>query len=210
MRRFEFLVWGGLVAAMAAVVAVYVVGLGRHRSGDTLPVLGKVTPFALTNQFGLTVTGESLSDYVWVADIIFTRCPGQCHQMTQLLRRVQERLPKGAPVRMVSLTADPVHDSPDVLHRYGSRYGYESATWHFLTGTKEAVYRLAMEGLLLSVTENPAADLARLDELFLHSSAFVVVDGTGRLRGVVHLEDEGAEDRILRLVENVLLSDSER
>ena len=53
-----------------------------------------------------------------------------------------------------------------------------------LTGTKADLYTLALRGLLLSVDENPAAaETPNLEDMFLHSSRFVLVDRQGRLRG---------------------------
>src|SRR2546426_8408741 len=36
---------------------------------------------------------------------------------------------------LLTVTFDPVHDTPDVLAEYASRWNADPATWHFLTGT---------------------------------------------------------------------------
>lgn len=184
---------------MVLVAVVFVVK--RPRAAAPLPVIAEVGSFQLTNQFGIRVRAEDLAGYVWVADVIFTRCPGQCHQLSQMLREVQKRVPAGAPVRFVSLTANPEHDTPELLAKYASRYGADGATWNFLTGPKVDVYRFAIEGLKFSVVENPSARPGNLEDQFIHSASFAVVDRRGRLRSMVQMEDPDAMARLMREIE---------
>ena len=171
---------------------------------QAFPLTRPVANFRLTNQFEIPVNLESLSGFVWVADVIFTTCPGQCHQLSQQMRSVQQRLPLGAPVRLVSLTANPEYDTPAVLEKYGRRYGYEPSNWLFLTGSKQAVYDLAIQGLLFSVVEQPEERRASLEDRFIHSTAFALVDPEGRFRGVVQGEETNAVDQILERVDWLL------
>lgn len=186
---------------MAAVTVVFFRSVPR---ASPLPVIGPVADFHLTNQFRLAVTREALEGFVWVADVIFSRCPGQCHELSQQMRRIQDRLPRGRPVRLVSLSADPAHDTPDVLLRYGARYGSDSNRWYFLTGPKADVYRLAIDSLKFSVVEKPEGERTAWEDLFIHSSAFAVVDRSGRLRAMVQGELPDAEERILGHVRGLL------
>ena len=48
-----------------------------------LPVIGPVADFTLTNQDGKITTLADLTNHVWVADIIFTRCAGPCPRLTR-------------------------------------------------------------------------------------------------------------------------------
>ena len=200
LSKQESLAWGGLIAVMLLVGAAY--GLQRKPekspAPSSLPVLSEVGQFQLTNQFGIRVGREELEGYVWLVDVIFSRCPGQCHQLSLQMAELQGKLPKGLPIRLISLTADPEYDSPAVLLRYGGRYGAESNRWLFLTGPKREVYNLAMQGLKFSVVENEDARDATVDELFIHSASFALVDRQGRLRSMVQAEDPDAVPRILR------------
>jgi len=187
---------------MMAVGVTFV--LKRERGGvegAALPVLGQVGAFSLTNQFGIQVRESDLEGYVWLADVVFSRCPGQCHQLSQMMSEIQRGLAPGLPIRFVSLTADPEFDSPAVLNRYAQRYGAEINRWLFLTGPKPEVYGLAMKGLKFSVVENEEAKDASIDELFIHSASFALVDRQGRLRAMVQAEDKDSTARILKLLE---------
>ena len=110
-RRIEWLVWGGLMLIIAAVGGAFAWSKKVDLAGRPLPVLGQIPDFALVNQNSGPVSLASLRGRVWLADIIFTRCPGPCAQMTRRLAELQSALPKGDSVRLVSFTSDPEYDT---------------------------------------------------------------------------------------------------
>jgi len=186
-----------LLIATVVVAALY--GWVRFRAGDRapLPVLGQVTSIALTNQTGRLVTLESLRGHVWVADLIFTRCPGPCLKLTRNLAELQRRLPADLPVLLITLTADPEFDTPEVLSEYAARTGADLRRWHFLTGNRTNINRLATGQLLLSVQETDPAEREDENDLYLHSTKWVLVDRQGRLRAVY----EGTDPASVRSTE---------
>ena len=57
---------------------------------------------------------------------------------SQVFAQVQERLQEsGKRVRMVSISIDPLHDTPPRPEAYARRFG-AGDRWHFLTGTTQA------------------------------------------------------------------------
>src|SRR5258707_1385824 len=130
--------WLGVGLLLGLLGLAYLVSLAelnrvQHRA---LPVLGQITDFTLTNQDGKITTLADLSNHVWVADIIFTRCAGPCPRMTQQMALLQAVLPKDGAARLVTLTTDPDFDTPAVMKKYGERFGADFNRWTFLTGTK--------------------------------------------------------------------------
>jgi cytochrome oxidase Cu insertion factor (SCO1/SenC/PrrC family) len=198
-QKLEWLVWSCLGLAIGLVLGAF--GHARfgapRNSGPQLPVLSTVTGFSLTNQFGRVVTAADLLGQPWLAEIIFTRCPGPCLRMTRNLASLQGRLPPDAPLRFVTLTADAAFDTPVVLREYAQRFGADSNRWQFLTGPQAKLYELATRQLLLAVAENPDPANAALDELFIHSSRMVLVDGAGRVRATYDGESPEAQDQVL-------------
>jgi len=190
----EKLVWITLVAVMAWVVVRFV-----QIDGKKLPVLGEVGSFSLTNQLGQSVSRESLKGRIWVANVIFSRCPTQCHRLSQQMSRLQNALSENGRVRLVSLTADPSFDTTRVLEAYGKRYGADPDHWWLLTGDKSELYRLAIKDLGFTVMENSTKD-PKIEDLFIHSAFFAIVDDSGRLRAVVHGEKAGAEFDVTTIV----------
>jgi len=163
------------------------------RPASPLPIISTIAPFTLTNQAGNVVTLDGLRDKVWVADIIFTRCSGPCPQMTRRMELLQAALPMGSAAKLVTLTTDPDHDSPEVLKQYGERFNADFSRWQFLTGTKKQLGALAIDSLKLSAEEIKPEDRKDDSDLFVHSTYFVVVDKQGRMRGVFESSGEGVE-----------------
>ena len=56
-------------------VAFLLVGCNLEKP---LPVLGEVPAFELVDQHGQAFQRAALNGHVWVADFIFTTCPGPC------------------------------------------------------------------------------------------------------------------------------------
>lgn len=165
----------------------------RRAETPALPVLGLIADFTLTNQAARVTTLADLTNHVWVADIIFSRCAGPCPRMTQQMKSLQDLLPADNAVRFVTLTTDPGHDTPPVLEKYGRRFDADFSRWMFLTGTKPEIAALASGSLKLSAVPVPAAEQKDAADLFIHTTIFVVVDKHARLRGVFETGGEGVE-----------------
>ncbi len=156
-----------------------------------LPVYGLVGNFTLTNQDGAAVSLGALRGHVWVADLIFTRCPGPCLKMTRQMKELQQALPDASQARLVSLTTDPDFDNPSVLKTYAQRFGADPRRWMFLTGAKKQIANLAIDSLKLTAIEKAPADRQSPDDLFVHSTILVLVDRQARLRGVFETTGDG-------------------
>ena len=190
------MLWIGLLLLLVMICVAYALSLmelsGRHRR-PALPALGEVANFTLMNQDGRVVTLADLSNHVWVADIIFTRCAGSCPIMSGQMKSLQDALPANSPVRLVTLTTDPDFDTPPVLKKYSERFSADPGRWMFLTGTKEEIGKLAGDSLKLSAVPVKPEDRQNAADLFIHSTIFVVVDKQARLRGVFETEGNGVE-----------------
>ena len=203
-RPLQWLVWGILALVVAGITVLFVRQELSRQVHPKLPVIGEVHEFQLTNQFGVPVSLQDLRGKVWVADIIFTRCPGPCAMMTRHMSALQAELPKTDQLGFLSLTADPQFDQPPVLKKYGETFGADQTRWMFLTGPKVDLYRLAMAGLKLSVGENPDEGVKKMEDLFIHSTRFVVLDRAGRLRAYVDGADPKCREQLRPIVESLL------
>ena len=188
--------WIGLLLVLVVLCLAYALSLmelnGLHRR-KLLPVLGPVADFALLNQDGRAVTLADLSNHVWVADIIFTRCAGSCPVMSQSMKSLQDALPPASRAKLVTLTTDPEFDTPPVLKKYAERFGADSNRWMFLTGTKAEIGKLAADSLKLSAVPVKPEDRQNPADLFIHSTIFVIVDKHARLRGTFETQGDGVD-----------------
>ena len=193
--RLSRTIWIGVGLIIILICVAFVLSKVRPRrvQTTTLPVIGTVADFTLTNQNGQAVTLADLRGHVWVADIIFTRCAGPCPRMTQQMKSLQDTLPQASQAKLVTLTTDPEFDSPEILQRYATRFDAHAQRWTFLTGTKKEIAGLAVDSLKLSAVEVAPGERANPEDLFIHSTIFVVVDKQSRLRGVFETTGDGIE-----------------
>jgi protein SCO1/2 len=164
-----------------------------------LPIQGRfgaVPDMELIERSGETVRLSDLRGKVWVAGFIFTRCHETCPMITGIMAQLRAELPSD--VQMVSITVDPRYDSPDVLRDYARNYK-AGDDWWFLTGPRDELYELIIEGFKLGVREN--SDPEKLPgERIIHSTRLVVVDRNGEIRGYYDSTDPGL---VRMLVQNV-------
>jgi len=185
-QKIEWLVWGGLVLIIALICGAFLWSkykLSPASADKSMPVLGELPEFTLTNQNNQPVSLTDLRGQVWVADIIFTRCPGPCAKMTRQLAELQSELPADKPVKLITLTSDPEYDNPPVLKKYAERFGADASHWWFLTGDKPQIRRLAVSDFKFVVVEKKPEEREIPEDLFVHSAWFVLVDQKGRVRG---------------------------
>lgn len=73
-------------------------------------------------------------------NFMFTTCTGACPAMTANLLKVQEYLGErvGKDINMISISVDPVVDTPEVMKKYATTYKTKPG-WYFLTGSKADV-----------------------------------------------------------------------
>ena len=95
----------------------------------------------------------------------------------------------------MTLTTDPDYDTPGQLKIYSEQDWVRADTnrWMFLTGTKKDIARLAINSLKFSVLEKKPGERESAEDLWVHSTIFVVVDKRGQLRGVYETGGEGVD-----------------
>lgn len=77
-----------------------------------------------------------------------------------------------------------------MLNKYAARYNADTNRWWLLTGDKREIATLATDGLKLAgFIETKPEERVNPDDLFIHSTLFVVVDKQARLRGVFETDE---------------------
>lgn len=173
-------------------VVLFVGGGTSLRRGEPLEVLGKVPAFELVERSGRTVRAEDLRGRTWIADFVFTSCPGPCPLLTSKMAALQEQL-AGSEVQLVTVSVDPVTDTPEVLRSYAERHRADPERWLFLTGPVDAVRGLIRDGFKLAVAESPGDAAGPIT----HSTRFVLVDRDLQIRRYVPTEEPGAMDELV-------------
>src|SRR5262245_23506591 len=115
-----------------------------------------------------------------VMTFIYTECPmpAFCPLLDRRFAAMQKPLgddPSLKDVRLVSVSFDPVTDTPAVLKSHARRLNADPVRWTFLTGDRDEVDRFASRfGLQVSRAPNNAKDIT-------HNLRTVIIDKDGRL-----------------------------
>src|SRR5213592_5226991 len=143
----------------------------------TVSSYGTVPEFVLVNQDGKNFGSAQLREKIWIADFIYTTCPGPCPMISSRMSELQKPLEK-TEVHLVSFSVDPEKDTPAILRSYAERLQAEPGRWDFLTGPKSAIYKLSHDGFKLAVSDGSDAQ-----GIPVHSTRMVLVDRHGAIRG---------------------------
>lgn len=146
--------------------------------GDAMP------DYVFTNQFGQPTRLPDFRGKAVALTFIFTRCPlpDFCPRMLKNFSAVHEALAarSGSATNwhLVTLTIDPVFDTPEVLRRHAETYNYDARRWTFLTGALIDVDALTEQLGVVFRRQTP-------DALPDHNLRTAVIDPEGRLRKVI-------------------------
>lgn len=164
-----------------------------------LPKLFPVPDAALVDENAKPVSLGANKGYVTVYDFIFTNCAGTCPMMTATMRRLTEKVPKDAKVRFVSISVDPERDTPAVLQEYAKRVRNDPR-WTFLTGRREAIVDLSVNGFKLAAGGAPQPG----NEPLLHSSKLAVADKEGMIREYYGALNDDAPEHVAATISDLL------
>mgnify|MGYP006154753301 FL=1 len=167
------------------------------------PVLGLLPEFELTDQALETFGSRQLRGKTWIANFIFTRCTATCPAQTAKISEFQGQLqdsPVWDEIRFVSFTVDPEHDTPQVLSEYAKNTNADVHHWKFLTGDREAIWRLSKDGFKLPVSENTDPEI-----VITHSPKVMLVDPYLRIRGIYEVTSKEGLARLRHGLDQVLM-----
>jgi protein SCO1/2 len=149
---------------------------------DVTDLNWQVPAFQAVDQINKPVTLDTVKGQVWLTHVLFTRCPDICPPMTANMAKVQQALTnENIPVKIISFTIDPEHDTPEVLKTFGEKYGVDFTNWHFVSGyTFQDIQQLVKQAFKGQVSQVTSSDPNRV--LFNHPSQFYLIDQTGKVR----------------------------
>ena len=162
-----------------------------------LPVLNTVQPFSFLKQDSSMVSQQETQGRVYVAEYFFTSCKGICPKMNKNMKAIYEKFKTDSNFLVISHTVNPEVDSLPVMRHYADSMGANSKNWWFVTGSQEALYKAARESYML---DDPKNNSKNIDEQFLHTQFFTLVDRLGRVRGVY---DGIKKDEIEQLIHDI-------
>ena len=190
---FFFLLVIGFYYTMSQLIP----GFGKSR----LPPIGRVLPFAFTNQDGKKITEQDVAGKVFVAEYFFTTCKSWCPIMHANMRIVYDRFKNEKDFLILSHTCDPATDSAAILKKYADSLNVDTEKWIFLTGTKDSLYRQARYSYKIDDPNNNPLN-GEID--FLHSQFFSLVDKKGDVRKIYEGNEKKDVERMIKEIEVLL------
>lgn len=165
-----------------------------------LPILGYVKPFTFIDQDGHAFTQQDIQGKVCVVEFFFTTCHGICPRMNANIKKIANTFNTEPNFRILSHTVDPETDTVARLKAYADSIKADTRYWKFLTGSKQKLYEAARNSYVLDDVKN---NVGSIEEQFVHTQFFALVDKEGQVRGVY---DGLKEPELLKLKQDIILS----
>jgi cytochrome oxidase Cu insertion factor (SCO1/SenC/PrrC family) len=115
------------------------------------------------------------------------------------MQKIQEAT-EGQPVRLLSLTLDPVDDTVPVLARYSSAFGANLTRWSFLTGDEATVHNLVATSFLPPDT---TGQFSYMPGSFAHVQRIVLVDKAGQIVSYFDGLNQNAADAVIAQIKKL-------
>jgi cytochrome c peroxidase len=177
-----------------------------------LPVLGEAADARLLDSSGVPQTlHELFRDRVVVLSFMYTSCSDSngCPLAAYVLGQVQQRLARepgiGDAVRLISVSFDPGHDTPEVLSEYRKAFVKPGSDWHFLTAESESRLKPLLQAYGQSLKQevdaagNPTGSWSHILRVYL-------IDRAANIRNIYTVSFLHA-DTLVSDIKTILLSD---
>ena len=166
---------GARIADIQIVKADFGEGVRIPEPPNKLQVGDLVPDFELTGQDGRPTRLADSRGSVTVVNFIYTRCPmpDVCPRLAATFAYLSKKLPEA---RLLTITLDPGHDSPEILREYANRFNGRQDHWRLLTGDEARIREI---GGLFGLVYWPE------EGVITHTSMTAVIGSDGRLRALV-------------------------
>lgn len=164
----------------------------------------KIESFQFLDQTGNMFHSSQLKGKVYVAEYFFTTCGTICPIMNAQMQRVQNAMKNERDFAILSFTVDPEIDTVEQLNRYAISHNANSKQWHFLTGEKAALYRLARRSFFV-LKPAEVKNQGDVGSDFIHTNHFVLVDQQARIRGYYDGTNQKEVSRLIHDAKRLLI-----
>lgn len=139
-----------------------------------------IADFSFLNQDSVLINQSVIEGKIHIANFIFTSCGSICPTMTRNLKIVSDSLSNSKDLVLLSYSVTPWIDKPYILKKYKDRNEIKNKNWHFLTGNKADIYKLARQSYFAEEDIGFSKDSTE----FLHTEHFLLIDKRKQIRGI--------------------------
>ena len=165
------------------LVFFYFIFAGNDNWKPKIPTTSYIKPFSFIDQDGRTVTEHNLQGKVAVVEYFFTTCKGICPRMHSSMLNVYNEFKDEPDFMILAHTVQPEIDSVPRLKFYADSMKIDTKKWTLVTGRKDSLYNIARISYLL---DDPKNSVEKLEDQFIHTQFFALVDKNGNVRGGVY------------------------
>lgn len=168
--------WKILLVSIALLLAAAPAAFVAFRPVTVIPRLSLAPGFSLVDQDEDRLTSDDVKGSLTLYGFTYGGCGPGCPDVAGTMAEIARRIPGadlGIPVRLVTVSFDPVRDTPGRLAERAVRLGADPATWSFAVAADTVVTR-AIVGSGFGVWYEREPDGA-----YRHDPVLVLVDGLG-------------------------------
>jgi protein SCO1/2 len=177
------------------LAAAFVAGLPNHlithvaAAGDALP------RYRFESQTGRFVRFDDLRGKIVLLTFIYTRCPDRdiCPAISAKFAYLQRHLDPRS-FQLVTLTLDPLHDTPAALAAYGKEFAADPHRWSLLTGEPSQIKNMIDSFGLDALETNPGR--------IIHGDTLAIVGRDGKIAELIPTAG-WAPDDVIAAAENI-------
>jgi len=151
------------------------IGFGMSYFKKSLYTVMKVPDFELTDQNNKKITNKDMLGKVYLVEFFFSKCPTICPVMNSNMKTIEKEV-SNPDFGIISISIDPENDSPEALKLHANKIGVKSPNWHFLTGDRDYIGKLADQFNIY------VGDKEDESESLNHSGMIALVDQDGNIR----------------------------
>jgi len=199
LSRRATILW--VAAAILPIVAV--IAFAVLQPVKVRPRIGLAPGYAFTDQQGVQLTSEDMRGKLVFYNFTCTTCGERAEQATATMAQIRDLAQSadlgGLPVAFVTISFDPMRDTPEVLQQYAAQIApalnEPESTWRFVTGPSDRLKTVIGGGFSVFYQEDGAGS-------FTFDPTIVMVDGNGIMRAIYErdLPDLQTIERDLMLV----------
>ncbi|MGA1277063.1 MAG: SCO family protein [Candidatus Kapaibacteriota bacterium] len=158
----------------------------------SLSVYGNLPSFKGITDSEKEIDEKSLKDKVSIISFFFSSCGDVCPKLNAVKSSIVKTY-QSDKLRFLSVTVDPLNDTPSQLNNHRNVMGFSDKRWLFVRMHSDTILESFMNGMLIGYAENPQNHTARM----------ILVDSKSRIRGYFDALDRKQIDSLKSILDKV-------
>lgn len=158
----------------------------------SLSVYGNLPSFKGMTDSEKEIDEKLLKDKVSIISFFFSSCGDVCPKLNAVKSSIVKTY-QSDKLRFLSVTVDPLNDTPSQLNNHRKVMGFSDKRWLFVRMHSDTILESFMNGMLIGYAENPQNHTARM----------ILVDSKSRIRGYFDALDRKQIDSLKSILDKV-------